>query len=109
MPFENTLVWVELPVSVIPEIENYLINSGGEPMSNCKLIGGKLIINGMRDNSTKIWILTSDYLLNGGDKMDFFKKKTNINFTGKLLRDILIEEVKAQGTLVENKELRIED
>lgn len=109
MPFENTLVWVELPTSVIPEIEAYLKNSGGEPISNCKLIGGKLIINGMRDNSTKIWILTSDYLLNGGDKMDFFKKKTNINVTGKLLRDILIEEVKAQGTLVENKELRIED
>ena len=109
MPFENTLVWVELPISTIPEIESYLLKSGGEPMANCKLINGKLVINGMRENSTHLWILTSDYLMNGGDKMDFFKKKTNINSTGKLLRDILIEEVKAQGTLVENKELRIEN
>ena len=45
--------------------------------------------------------------MNGGDKMDFFKKKTNFNSTGKLIRDILIEEVKVQGTLSENGELRI--
>lgn len=109
MPFENTLVWVELPTSVIPEIEDYLKKSGGEPIANCKLIKGKLEINGMRDNSSHLWILTSDYLFNGGDKMDFFKKKTNVNFTGKLLRDLLIEEVKAQGTLVENREFRVEN
>ena len=107
MPFENTLVWVELPISVIPEIETYLKQSGGEPIANCKLIKGKLEVNGMRDNSTHIWVLTSDFLMNGGDKMDFFKKKTNENSTGKLLRDILIEEVKNQGTLVEVSEIRI--
>jgi 2',3'-cyclic-nucleotide 2'-phosphodiesterase (5'-nucleotidase family) len=107
MPFENTLVWVELPISVIPEIEEYLKKSGGEPISNCKLINGKLEINGIRENTTHFWIITSDYLMNGGDKMDFFKKKTNVNSTGKLLRDILIEELKNQGTMVENLELRM--
>jgi hypothetical protein len=108
MPFENTLVWVELPISVIPDIEAYLKQSGGEPISNCKIINGKLEIYGMRENTTHISVLTSDYLMNGGDKMDFFKKKTSINSTGKLLRDILIEEVKAQRTLVENTELRFQ-
>jgi len=108
MPFENTLVWVELPISVIPDIEAYLKQSGGEPIANCKIINGKLEIYGMRENTTHISVLTSDYLMNGGDKMDFFKKKTSINSTGKLLRDILIEEVKAQGTLVENTELRFQ-
>jgi 2',3'-cyclic-nucleotide 2'-phosphodiesterase (5'-nucleotidase family) len=107
MPFENTLVWVELPISVIPEIEVYLKKSGGEPISNCKLINGKLEINGIRENTTHFWIITSDYLMNGGDKMDFFKKKTSVNSTGKLLRDILIEELKNQGTMVENLELRM--
>ncbi len=109
MPFENTLVWVELPISTIPEIETYLKKSGGEPISNCKLVNGKLEINGMRENSTHFWVLTSDYLMNGGDKMDFFKKKTSINSTGKLLRDILIEELKNQGTMVENGELRVKN
>jgi 2',3'-cyclic-nucleotide 2'-phosphodiesterase (5'-nucleotidase family) len=109
MPFENTLVWVELPVSVIPEIETYLKQSGGEPMANCKLINGKLEINGMRENTTHFWVLTSDYLMNGGDKMDFFKKKTNANTTGKLLRDILIEELKNQGMMLEDLELRVKN
>jgi 2',3'-cyclic-nucleotide 2'-phosphodiesterase (5'-nucleotidase family) len=109
MPFDNTLIWVELPVSVIPEIEAYLKKSGGEPIANCKLINGKLEINGIRENSTHFWILTSDYLMNGGDKMEFFQKKTNINSTGKLLRDILIEELKNQGTMVEDGELRVKN
>lgn len=109
MPFDNTLIWVELPVSVIPDIEAYLKKSGGEPIANCKLINGKLEINGMRENSTHFWVLTSDYLMNGGDKMDFFQKKTNVNSTGKLLRDILIEELKNQGTMVEDGELRVKN
>jgi 2',3'-cyclic-nucleotide 2'-phosphodiesterase (5'-nucleotidase family) len=108
MPFENTLVWVELPVSVIPEIESFLTQSGGEPIANCKLINGKINVNGLNENSTHFWVITSDYLLNGGDKMEFFKKKTNLISTGKLLRDILIEEVKEQGTLIENSELRFQ-
>lgn len=109
MPFENTLVWVELPISVINEIEMYLKKSGGEPISNCKLMNGKLEINGIRENTTHFWVLTSDYLMNGGDKMDFFNKKTNTNSTGKLLRDILIEELKNQGTMVEDGELRVKN
>ncbi len=109
MPFENMLVWVELPISVIPEIETYLKKSGGEPLSNCKLINGKLEINGIRQNTTHFWVLTSDYLMNGGDKMDFFNKKTNVNSTGKLLRDILIEELMNQGTMVEDGELRVKN
>lgn len=109
MPFENTLVWVELPISVIPEIEIYLKKSGGEPISNCKLINGKLEINGIRQNTTHFWVLTSDYLMNGGDKMDFFNKKTNVNSTGKLLRDILIEELRNQGTMLEDGDLRVKN
>jgi hypothetical protein len=109
MPFDNTLVWIELHVSVIPEIQDYLKQSGGEPIANCKLVNGKLEINGMRENTTHFWVLTSDYLMNGGDKMDFFKKKTNVNSTGKLLRDILIEEIKNQGTMLEVNELRIKN
>jgi 2',3'-cyclic-nucleotide 2'-phosphodiesterase (5'-nucleotidase family) len=107
MPFDNTLIWVELPVSVIPEIEAYLKKSGGEPIANCKLINGKLEINGIRENSTHFWVLTSDYLMNGGDKMEFFQKKTNVNSSGKLLRDVLIEELKNQGTMLEDGELRV--
>ena len=99
MPFDNTVVWVELPIEVLPEIEAYLNKSGGEPMANLSLIEGKLSITSSTENPTHFWVITSDYLLNGGDKMNFFSKRTNINETGKLLRDVLIEEARNQGIL----------
>jgi hypothetical protein len=41
--------------------------------------------------------------------MEFFKQKTNVNSTGKLLRDILIDEVKNQVIMLENSEKRIDN
>lgn len=99
MPFDNTIVWVELPIEVLPEIEAYLNKSGGEPMANMSLKDGKLTLNSSPENATHFWVITSDYLLNGGDKMTFFTKRTNINETGKLLRDALIEEARIQGII----------
>ncbi len=99
MPFDNTIVWVELPIEVLPEIEAYLNKSGGEPMANLSLIEGRLSITSSPENPSHFWVITSDYLLNGGDKMTFFTKRTNVNETGKLLRNVLIGEARNQGTL----------
>ena len=107
MPFDNTIVWVELPISSITEIEKYLSQSGGEPIANAKLENGKLLINGNNEKMTHFWVLTSDYLMNGGDKMSFFEQRTNAIMNGKLLRNAFIEEVKSQDTLIFNEELRI--
>jgi 2',3'-cyclic-nucleotide 2'-phosphodiesterase (5'-nucleotidase family) len=99
MPFDNTVVWVELPIEVLPEIEAYLNKSGGEPMANLTLTEGKLSIKSSPENPSHFWVITSDYLLNGGDKMTFFTKRTNVNETGKLLRNVLIEEARSQVRL----------
>jgi 2',3'-cyclic-nucleotide 2'-phosphodiesterase (5'-nucleotidase family) len=107
MPFDNTIVWVELPISSIAEIEKYLSQSGGEPIANAKLENGKLLINGNNEKMTHFWVLTSDYLMNGGDKMSFFEQRTNAIMNGKLLRNAFIEEVKSQDTLIFNEEVRI--
>ena len=107
MPFDNTIVWVEFPISSLSEIEKYLIQTGGEPISNAKLEKGKLLINGSNEKMTHFWVLTSDYLMNGGDKMNFFEQRTNAIMNGKLLRNAIIEEVKSQDTLIFNDELRI--
>lgn len=99
MPFDNMVVWVELPIEVLPEIEAYLNKSGGEPMANLTFNEGKLSITSSPENPTHFWVITSDFLLNGGDKMTFFTKRTNLNETGKLLRNVLIEEARNQGKL----------
>jgi 2',3'-cyclic-nucleotide 2'-phosphodiesterase (5'-nucleotidase family) len=100
MPFDNMVVWVELPIEVLPEIEAYLNKSGGEPMANLTFNEGKLSITSSPENPTHFWVITSDFLLNGGDKMTFFTKRTNLNETGKLLRNVLIEEARSQGKLI---------
>jgi len=107
MPFDNEIVWVKLPASALMEIEDYLKKSGGEPLSNAKMVKGKLEINGWRENSTHFWVITSDYLMNGGDKMNFFSKRTETILKGKLMRDALIEEAKFQQELAEDTTVRI--
>lgn len=106
MPFDNTVAWVRLPIERIPEIENFLKGSKGLPLSNAQYEKGKLTLNGMKSNTTHFWIITSDYLAKGGDKMNFFLNPTELVTTNRNLRDVFMEAVKAQGTLVENTEIR---
>lgn len=107
MPFDNELVWVKLPMSALPEIQAYLIKSGGEPIANAQLEKGVLKINGGKEGATHFWVITSDYLKNGGDKMTFFSKAEDVMLTGKVIRDCLIDEAKRQGVLIEDTVKRI--
>ena len=107
MPFDNRIVWVHLPVVKLKEIESYLISSGGEPIANCTLQNKQLIIESLQSNHQYIWVLTTDFLANGGDQMTFFineeKSETNV-----LLRDILIEVAQAQQILQLDNKPRID-
>ncbi len=108
MPFDNTIVWVKLPMEKLEAIETYLKNSGGEPISNIEIIDHK--IHFKNQNSTKashFWVITSDYLNYGGDKMNFFEERTETIETNVLIRDALIEEAKIQGTLINDTLKRI--
>lgn len=107
MPFDNELVWVKLPMSVLPEIQAYLLKTGGEPISNAQVEKGVLKLNGGKEAATHFWVITSDYLKNGGDKMTFFSKSEEVLLTGKVMRDCLIDEAKLQGVLIEDSVKRI--
>lgn len=107
MPFDNLVVWTRMPVSVIPEIAEYLIKTGGEPIAGAKLENGKLQVNGVTEKTTEIIVITSDYLVNGGDKMYFFQKAIEVIHTGKLIRDCIVTEAKEQGTLISDPTQRI--
>lgn len=107
MPFDNTITWVEIPVTLLPEIAAYLLKTGGEPLSNAYIENGKLVINGLNENHTHVWIITSDYLANGGDNMLFFKKGSYYSSKSTTLRDALIEEARFQENLLEIIDKRI--
>lgn len=107
MPFDNELVWVKLPMSALPEIQAYLIKSGGEPIANAQVEKGVLKLSGGKDGATHFWVITSDYLKNGGDKMTFFSKAEDVMLTGKVMRNCLIDEATLQGVLIEDTVKRI--
>ena len=108
MPFDNEIVWVEMPVESLTDIAEYLIASGGEPIAGARLKNGKLVVDGVTDDTKSIWILTSDYLMNGGDKMNFFQQKISVSHSNELLRDAFIRMAKKQKMLIWSDELRIE-
>ncbi len=99
MPFDNEIVWVRMPISALTDLENFIKSTGGEPLSNASIENGKLLLNGIRPESTSFIVITSDYLVNGGDKATFFSKRLEANYTGKLMRNALIEEARIQKEL----------
>ncbi|MCE2683049.1 MAG: hypothetical protein LW704_08855 [Cryomorphaceae bacterium] len=85
----------------------FCLLNNGEPIANARVEKGKLMVNGMRDGVTHFWVITSDYLMNGGDKATFFNKRTEVNRTGRLVRDALMSEIERVGTISADTTLRI--
>lgn len=107
MPFDNQVVLVKMPSNSMDEIITFLRKTTGEPIGGFQLIEGNVFVNGKQWIPTDFWILTSDYLMNGGDKMDFFNQKIEVIQTGNLLRDQLLIAAKKQETIQIEKSERI--
>jgi 2',3'-cyclic-nucleotide 2'-phosphodiesterase (5'-nucleotidase family) len=114
MPFENELVVVTISHEAYNSLISYLRESRGQP------IAGLISLNFIKDENIIIeeWnhqgninVLTSDYLANGGDKMNFFLDPINIEPVGIKLRDAIIQycisENKKGNQLVSNLDGRI--
>lgn len=86
-PFENKISFITLKGDVLLELFGQIAKTGGEGMSRAvRLVitkDGQLVsatINGEPINPQKEYrVTTIDYLLGGTDKMEAFKKGTNIN------------------------------
>lgn len=102
MPFENSLVVVELSGEKIEELINYFIlNKRAHPLSKqIELVISKdnysLKINGKPfDKNKSYFVLTSDYLQSGGDKMNFFKNPKSLAKLDYKMRDAIINYFKS--------------
>ena len=102
MPFQNEVVILQLDGKQIDSLFNYIARSGGQPISGCKLeINNNQYltaeIDGKKFNINKTYYLaTSDYLANGGDRMSFLKNPIATFKTGYLLRNAMIDYIKAE-------------
>ncbi len=108
MPFDNRMVFLKLSLDKIPEMEVYLKEKGGEPIGGFKLEKGKLVFpDNLAKEKNYFWVVTSDFLANGGDNMFFFNNPLQRFDTNILFRDFIIEAVKKEKKIAFYPEERI--
>lgn len=118
MPFENELVVVALKGEQIVEMVNYLIaEKKPHPLSGMEIILNKdasayksITVQGKPlDLNKTYYVATNDYLYNGGDSMNFFKKGIVISLDYKL-RNVWIDYFKETDTIpvLTNKRIIVE-
>lgn len=103
MPFENEVVFLKLKGEVMLEFINHMASRGGEGVSGVRFgikndkalnpeIGGKPL-----DNTQSYWLVTSDYIANGGDGSEILSKSSERIDTGIKARDMFIGYFKRLG------------
>jgi 2',3'-cyclic-nucleotide 2'-phosphodiesterase (5'-nucleotidase family) len=107
MPFENSIVVLELSGLSIIKMIDYLRKvklqhpiSGLQITLNNDYSVNVVKINGVSiENEKKYYVATTDYLLEGGDKMYFLAETTKTTDINYKMRDILIDYFKKYDTL----------
>jgi len=107
MPFENSVVIAELDGKTVRAMVSFLINAEvAHPISGIQIIVDKnkslqaVNIHGKPFNENKTYfVATSDYLITGGDKMDFFKDYISLTDSDYLIRNTLIDYFKKMDTI----------
>ncbi len=113
MPFDNTLVTVDIPGAVLQQLLDQNAQSNGWPIShtlNYKIKGRKAVditIHGKPMNKEKIYRLAiPDYVANGGDSSEILKTYPQED-SGVFIRDILIEHL--LQLKAENKPIKVDN
>lgn len=100
MPFENSMVVAELHYDKIIELLEYLAKSGPHPFSkqlklvfeNDEIVSAKINDKDFSEGQT-YFVLTSDYLQHGGDRMNFFKNPISLVDLDYKIRTAIIDEL----------------
>lgn len=100
MPFDNQFVLLKLSGKKCLELFQAIAKAGGTPESGFRMaiqnempvdiqIGSKPF-----DENNSYWVLTSDYMANGGDKSDFFQNPIERVDLNVLIRTALVTQLK---------------
>lgn len=115
MPFENSLVVMALKGEQIFELVDYFITTQKpHPLSGITFTIGKdkraknILVQGkLVEKDTIYYVATNDYLSNGGDNMNFFKKSVQKYDLDYKLRNVLIDYFKEVDTIPVIKDVRV--
>ncbi len=106
MPFENEVVLLKLSGEQFQSMCNMIVQKGGIPVGGMRMtmkdnFAKDISVQGKAfDASRDYWVVTSDYLANGGDNYIFFKNAKERRPLNVLLRDMIITyctRITAQG------------
>ncbi len=100
MPFENQLVAVKMNAENLHLLFEHIAQSDGDGLSGASFtlknekafdirIGGEPI-----NEKKNYWVITSDYLADGGDSYNVFKKSDTLLVSDKKVRELIIEHIK---------------
>ncbi|WP_316839010.1 5'-nucleotidase C-terminal domain-containing protein [Pedobacter gandavensis] len=100
MPFENEMMLYVLSPADVQNLLEYIAKTGGQPVAGLrmKIVNDKptdVMIQGKPlDPKRNYKILTSDYVAEGGDNVQSFKKAIEKKIMGIRMRDALITYIK---------------
>ena len=120
MPFENSVVVVDLPAENVKDFITYLSKAKrAHPISQLNIILSKdgdlesAKLNGQPlDFSKSYFVATNDYLYNGGDRMTFFKPNNGLEVLDYKIRNVLIDHFSKIDTLnpvIDNRFIQLID
>ncbi|MCF6295068.1 MAG: 5'-nucleotidase C-terminal domain-containing protein [Flavobacteriaceae bacterium] len=107
MPFDNIVVVAELKGTYVLELVKYLQNARrAHPISKLNIKLGSnfelieaTINNEPIDANKTYYVATNDYLINGGDRMTFLKKRDSLYVLDYKIRNLLIDYFKKVDTI----------
>lgn len=119
MPFENNISIVTMQGRAVRDLISFLVNARrAHPISGLQIIldrKGELAavtINGEPFDENRVYyVATSNYLVQGGDDMGFFKNADEVVELNYLVRNAMIDYLKEIDTLnatVDNRFIRLE-
>lgn len=115
MPFENSLIVAELTYDKIEELLTYYaLSDNPHPISHQlklvlkdKTIESALLNGKVFEPNKTYFVLTNDYLINGGDNMVFFLNPVSTHHLDYKIRNALLDELQDIDTIAASLDGRV--
>jgi len=99
MPFENEMVFLKLSGKQITEFLDAIARKGGDSVGGVrfKIADGKateINVGGIPlQNNEYYWLVTNDYIAEGGDDMEMLTQRNEFVESGKKIRNVIISHL----------------
>lgn len=112
MPFENEMVFLQVSGSQIQDFLNQIARGGGDSVGGVRFTisgnkAGRVVVGGEPlDPEGYYWLVTNDYIAEGGDDSGALSRRTDFISSGVKIRDVIIshlEKKHASGEVISVK------